>query len=222
MVKAILTGRKTMTRRIMKPQPGKFAGGCHPNNKPIRQAPYIDAYCGEKKTESNPIGMGTDWHWWTEDNRLGPFVAKCPFGVPGDRLWVRETFYPAFRRTDANSGCVFPHESGGLEAANKGWKPASGWKPSIHMPRWASRITLEITGVKVERLQDIDDCGVVDEGVDDPSWHKSYGNSDGDFIEPEGVAVDAFAELWDDLYGKQHPWKSNPFVWCYSFKVVNT
>lgn len=90
------------------------------------------------------------------------------------------------------------------------------------MPRKASRLTLEITDVRVQRLQDIDDWGVVAEGLDEPEWHKSYGNSDGDFIEPEGVAVEAFSEAWDDINGKKHPWASNPWVWAITFKRFNS
>lgn len=84
---AILDDRKTQHRLPMVPQPGAYAGGCHPANTARHDAPYIDAYCSEPKTAANPRGMSVEWCWWTEDDRPGPFLGRCPFGEPGDRLW---------------------------------------------------------------------------------------------------------------------------------------
>ena len=94
-----------------------------------------------------------------------------------------------------------------------------GWKPSAYMPRWASRITLEITGVRVERLQEISEADADKEGFNEDFPHKvfpEYFNQDmGDYSIPE-----CFGMLWDSINGKKHPWESNPFVWVIEFRKV--
>lgn len=139
MVRAILDGRKTQTRRIVKPQPHEECG-------PIEVGHYhptvIDRH-GDEQPGAEIFGA------YSLDGEWG---AKCPHGQPGDRLWVREAFaladdYEVDRVL--NPGGVF------YRATHSPADDTSRWRPSIHMPRWASRLTLEVTDVRVERVQDI-------------------------------------------------------------------
>lgn len=140
-------------------------------------------------------------------------LIKCPFGKVGDRLWVRETF---FEKCDPDSFeltgeyCyaaterqpVYQLDEDGGVAENKDGSTKSPWKPSIHMPRKASRITLEITNIRVERLNDIRDEDAYAEG-----------------IQPQcRTPKEAFAVLWNQIYGS---WDKNPWVWVIEFKVVH-
>jgi hypothetical protein len=96
MVRAILEDRKTQTRRVIKPQPVPFVQNtpdCHPQKHP---EPYIDSYCSERKIPENPRGMSDTWCWWTRDNRQGSEIGRCPYGKPGDRLWVKETWFEVY------------------------------------------------------------------------------------------------------------------------------
>lgn len=138
----------------------------------------------------------------------------CPYGKPGDRLWVRETWLPRnngtrfFYRADLD-----PVEAAGIS----GMYSDKGWRPSIFMPRWASRITLEIVSVRVERLQDISEEDAKAEGVtggyqgwnipeDRHQWHHPHRAS--------------YSALWDSINGKKHPWESNPFCWVIEFRRI--
>ena len=154
MVKAILDGRKTQTRRVIKDQP--------------------------------PLSMR---------DMFKPKNLKCPYGQVGDRLWVRETFKPY--------NCM----GGFAYKADGDLSTGFPWKPSIHMPRGASRITLEITESRAERLQDISEEDAKAEGV------KCCPNAVSDYKHH-------FMILWDSINGKKYPWDSNPWVWVISFKVV--
>ncbi len=218
MVRALLAGTKTVTRRVLKSMPAYTPGPLV--HRPTHPAQYFDAYCGAIKTAENPRGMSGDWCWWSADDRPAPDTTiKCPFGVPGDRLWVRETFCVASDDQDVH-----------VDGEPESWRPRglmaqwayyratdqdvidindpdgkrSPWKPSIFMPRWASRITLEITGVRVERLHDITDEDARAEGV-----------SGGSLTGP----VEAFEYLWCDINGAAS-WTANPWVWAVSFKRV--
>jgi len=243
MIRALLDGRKTQTRRLLKPQV------IEPKPRPLKHAPkhpgpYFDAYCGERKTEENPRGMSDRWCWWTADDRPDPLTEiRCPFGAPGHRLWVREAFthvtgngirvhYRADGEPTDREGRVLPTEPG-----------LRRWWPSIHMPRRSSRITLEITDVRVERLQDIDELDALAEGIEGRSVQGTLDGRAGEYV--VGSARDAFAALWDELSGKPRPlldddgdpvlddderpivipaqtWETNPWVWALSFKCVET
>jgi hypothetical protein len=159
MVRALLEGRKTQTRRIVKG---------HPHVLP-------------------PLNIG------------------CPYGVPGDRLWVRETWHPSDSGPELYAADYDSKERAGVEA----------WKPSIHMPRRASRITLEVTDVRVERLQDITEDEARAEGCDGKScpvgnlraWSASQCRYQ-------------FAWLWDEINGSRAAWSDNPYVWAITFRRI--
>jgi hypothetical protein len=185
MVSAILDGRKTQTRRPVKPQPNARIELC--------------SYNGWSTTH-NVNGCTCDGQY------------KSPFGSPGDRLWVRETFLLSTK------GKPFYRASTNL--------PGAKWKPSIHMPRHASRITLEVVSVRVERLREISEEGAIAEGIS-RGKNKSVwwcdevyqGVKDKSPISP--TAKKAFEDLWDSIYAaKGTGWDANPWVWVVEFKRV--
>ena len=191
MVRAILEGRKTQTRRVVKLPDDILPERTFvdPGNAPIfGPGPYVKAF-----------------HMVEGEELMYPRI-RCPYGYPGDRLWVRETWalHKAFDKHYDDT-----HEEIGKGLlhfrADDYAQPINKWKPSIFMPRWASRITLAIAEVRVERVQDIspDDC--VAEGV------TVYGSTD------SGDLRQAYAELWDSINGKTYPWASNPWVWAIHF-----
>ncbi len=194
MVRAILEGRKTVTRRVVKPQPD-FLGSMVDPNTPFKT---LDAGLHARIT--------------------------CPYGEPGDRLWVREAW-----AADAQVDAIAPSD---LSQGEPIWYPADlsvrqtgcsmiskgRVRPSIHMPRWACRILLEITAVRVERLQDISEEQALAEGVrGEPCDHARQACADigcwGD------TAKGAFGFLWESLNG-EGSWAANPWVWVVEFKRV--
>lgn len=192
MVRAILEGRKTMTRRIVKPQPEIRDYGCWyppvPVNERWRSAKH---YANEAHMRR---GLPMDFN---------------PYGQPGDRLWVRERGWIAKSKT-----AFAPY------VGNEGHAPRSPFGepykscPSIHMPRWASRITLEITGVRVERLQEISEADAESEGV--AEYAKSSCSRDpDDALDP----ISYFELLWSAINGRAS-WDNNPFVWVVEFKRI--
>lgn len=141
---------------------------------------------------------------------------RCPYGKTGDRLWVRESGW--------EEPCQFgyAYDADGISGSDAKHYKLSGWKrrPSIFMPRWASRILLKITDVQVERLQDISEADAVAEGVekhkDEPEWWRDYYNG------PENLcpfAVHSYATLWESINGKGS-WDANPWVWVISFRMI--
>ena len=201
MVRAILEGRKTQTRRLVMPMPA-----------------YPDAFKGVRM-EFNSSRCGVDI--WNCSGTLPAHFWKCPFGKPGDRLWVRETLQLIEADDEEWAwGYAADGELISFDRVNDTTlpfaEPLQKW-PSIHMPRWASRITLEVVSVKVERLQDISEADAIAEGVDycsefnhDECKYGSYGYQC------------AFERLWDSIYGKKPgcSWIDNPWVWACEFKVV--
>ncbi|WP_376716202.1 hypothetical protein [Pantoea agglomerans] len=206
MVCAVLDGRKTQTRRIIQSPAKNMQASGH---KVIEYREPGDKWYGEH-VFSMRNQSGT-WCDYTKEQ----FLAKCPFGAVGDRLWVRETFRVHSRATDVATLVYKASEQQSwtqqthrvpIEKCNK---PAvvDTWTPSIHMPRWASRITLEITGVCVERLQSISEEDAKAEGV------KTECSAGGDkyFL--------GFRSLWKSIYGDDS-WQANPWVWVVEFKRV--
>ncbi|EKZ6402260.1 morphogenetic protein [Klebsiella aerogenes] len=132
------------------------------------------------------------------------------FGKQGDRIWVRETW--ARYNIDQDS-----YDMAYRATPPEDWPEEGKWRPSIHMPRWASRILLEITGVRVERLNAISQEDAQDEGMELTGWRPTY--SDPDSGGEVWTPYDNFARLWDSIYG-EGSWKVNPWVWVIEFKRV--
>lgn len=177
MVRVILEGRKTQTRRIAK----VTDDGCSPG--------FITPTCG------------------FVPRRIEDHVAYCPFGQPGDRLWVREAHAivpaTAYRASTGVAQTVNPQDTYYAAVYREGFDRARcfSWKPSIHMPRWASRITLEITEIWVQRLQEINEEDAQAEGV-------------------EGGLAE-FGPLWDQINtAPGRTWEDNPWVWVIGFRRV--
>lgn len=213
MIRALLDGRKTQTRRIMKVQPSSG----------VRISPFVKSGFED--------GHGKE--------------LSCPFGQPGARIWVRETW------ADVNhDGCPAVayradgevrdlHEDDGDEddpRLEKYWFAAwypdlisgteGNWTPSIHMPRWASRITLEITDVRVERLNSISEEDAAAEGVGSALWFAAKGVPEeewaslGEHGAERASHINTFATLWESIYGTSS-WQANPWVWVLEFKRVD-
>jgi hypothetical protein len=176
MVRALLDGKKTQTRRIVKPQAAVL-------------------------TDELARGLGVQ-----PPAQQNHAVVPCPYGQPGDRLWVRETWKenPAIDFGNGHGAPLYRATWGNADTGDR-------WRPSIHMPRWASRITLEITNVRVQRLQEISEEDALAEGVDRPK------SSD-----PRSVAeltLWRFRELWESIHGPDS-WDANPWVWAITFKKL--
>lgn len=216
MVRAILEGRKTQTRRVI--------------SLPRWAEP------GEKHTfEMDDVTINgvryEDWPYAIAkvSGCLAPI--PCPYGVPGDKLWVRETFqvrslsYGEFGPTAFThyvaDGQDLPVPELGSHSAQEAVdefvkrKLWGGNIPAIHMPRWASRITLEITDVRVERVQDISEEDAEAEGVEPIEWHEDIGG-----MPYDGTShYSAYAELWDSINAKRgFGWDKNPWVWVVGFR----
>ncbi|HIB5812271.1 hypothetical protein RZO95_25380 [Klebsiella variicola subsp. variicola] len=212
MVRAILDGRKTLTRRIMKPQP-----------KPSKSRPG-DFWFSSKKLESmvhvSDLAPGNspiaDYHLFIQEH-------CCPFGAVGDRIWVRETFSPVDDTQYGGEKWVDYRATPKFEASHPaGWDCAPNdaealkWRPSIHMPRWASRILLEITDVRVERLNAISQADAIAEGA--PPSHPSIDCVSQEYGFPD-FSRSWFGQTWQHIYGEES-WDANPWVWVIEFKRV--
>jgi len=221
LVRAILEGRKTQTRRIVKPQPVASPGYEHATafHADTEYSRALGATFAGRDT--NPL------RWWFAD-ASGPRAAyACPYGSPGDRMWVRETWclaHPDYHDTDKEAG-TRPVKDGRFcfYAATDDVDTGDGspWKPSIHMPRWASRITLEVTAVSAERLQAISEADAQAEGVDRYAGacdHPRFGCDEIDCLGQTHRA--SFAALWDAINGDRAAWASNPWVWVIEFKRI--
>ena len=205
MVRAILEGRKFQTRRIVKPQPSKHHWKILPGYR--REIKLMECSNGlhAKVVDSIPVGT-----MQRRENDLDPVWIKCPYGSVGNILWVRETWGYCDR-----NHVIYRADDIEALAKERQWVSWPRWTPSIHMPRWASRISLKITDIRIERLQEISKEDALAEGVTlDPNCKKKW-------------AVDhdprmAFADLWDSINAKTFPWDKNPYVWCITFEAIKS
>ena len=200
MVKAIMEGRKTMTRRVIKPQPTK----------------------GETVCSWTCNGKLLDWGIADADGDPLDVSLKCPYGIPGDLLWVREAF--ATRPLpDGGEQVLFKEQFRNLWSVlqleqfieERGMaKPDIKWKPGMFLPRELSRLTLRVTAVRVERVQDISGMDAKREGVNIPA-HMPQDGADLDWAKKE------FALLWDSINAKRgYGWDANLWVWVVSFEKL--
>lgn len=206
MVRALLEGRKTQTRRVIKPQPQQLdTGKRYWQPRKGNDLVYVD--------------LDNGYAWW----EYAIAAQECPYGAVGDRLWVRETHTYAdinwsydggpelvaevdvdYKADDARhsmsvSDEIATHVSQWIED-KEAMGNGDNWRPSIYMPRWASRITLEITNVRVERAQDISQVDAMQEGTQ---------------------GKHSYAVLWDTINAKRgYGWDSNPWVWAITFRMV--
>lgn len=196
MVRAILAKTKTQTRRVIKPQPTLWRGD-------------ILEWQRSKSSTIHTVADG--------------LLADCPHGIPGDRLWVRETHFVA------GTGKIF------YRADGHDTESAYSWRPSIFMLRQSCRITLEITGVRAERLHDISEADALAEGVETDvhdqalvarkygtknEWFQVWSSELRNYENYENIAIASYRSLWDSINGKKYPWASNPWVWVVEFKQV--
>lgn len=198
MVRAVIDGRKTQTRRLVSPQP---------RITPTLQADY---------SLITPKGGGKGAN--------GGF--PCPFGKPGDRLWLRETcrailstdprdpferYFKYLADGASKSSELTDHEAAAWQIMRNYRGRIGATVPNIHMPRAASRITLEITDTRMERLQDISEQDAIAEGFDNPAGaNQGY----------QDRARCWLQNLWDSIYAAKHPWSGNPWVWVIEFRKV--
>ncbi|MDI3229257.1 hypothetical protein [Serratia marcescens] len=222
MVRAILDGRKTQTRRVIA---NVSPDNCIPLQKPTKTKDGIYTHVMD-----------------------APGNGLCPFGQIGDRLWVRETFAilgnedgcpidwdgNLIKGDEKHAARIYkascwqePGNYGLWSIPDRDTQYEGAWRPSIHMPRWASRITLEITAVRVERLNDISEEDAKAEGV--RALENNFGNGPAycdyllpnldDFAEWYNRARDSFKSLWKSIYGEES-WRANPWVWVIEFRRV--
>lgn len=229
MVRAILDGRKTQTRRVMKTQPGPIPDGYSPRIYWPARDRHMALMHMDRAT--------AQWERPGEYDGRHVLGSACgftfPYGQPGDRLWVRETFF-AFglweTRFSAKKGRDEWHfidltlemdriyQYAGPTPSNERHRssitPAWWKRPAIHMPRRASRIALEITGVRIERLNDCSDTDALAEGIR-PTNDGAFHVEDDTYRAPD--AVESYARLWEAINGAGS-WAANPWVWVVEFK----
>lgn len=189
-------------------------------------APMVRAILAGTKTQTRRVVKGWPLEWllppisFTPEYVADPANAACPYGQPGGRLWVRETWMADPPITDdwpstQFSGCKPRDHSLIPDRYRKpehclyradGRDDLHGWTPGIHMPRWSSRITLEVTGVRVERLQDISASDAIAEGI-----------PRGGPENPDGIEQREYRQLWEQINGPGS-WDANPWVWVVEFK----
>ncbi len=199
MVRAILDGSKTQTRRVVK-LPRAVS-------EPVALERMVD-YFDDDGVPYRSVVFGVQGAWMS--------AVTSPYGTVGDRMWVRETHAivpaTAYRCSTGIQQTVNQRDTYEAAIYREGFDLSTGglrWRPSIFMPRWASRITLEIRGVRVGRLQDISEADAIAEGCHDSEGAPTQ--------ELSGTSRGAYALLWDEINGKRAPWSSNPWVWVVEF-----
>lgn len=225
MVLATIEDRKTQTRRLIKHgQVFRFAPGGDLSTEEKR-AIYKEPFIWDKKNPAHP--------------KMAELLKLCPYGAPGDRLWVKETWMPDAPRNGTWSDVEFYGcKNASLDLIPERYRKPKhclyraswdgelvGWRPSIHMPRWASRITLQIVERRAERLQDITEADAKAEGIteraaaigrDGGVWFTENGQR---FYEEIGYRV-AFRQLWESINGPGS-WEGEKWVWVVTYQMLN-
>lgn len=221
MVRAILAGRKTQTRRVVKPQPVMA----------VMDGNAADALIAATNAGLVPRQPKPYWRWNGCHHIPWPkaVTCLCPYGVPGDRLWVREAHainpkLPASMHTAETA--LDRH----VRYRADGGEPWNSWRPSIHMPRWASRILLEVTDVRVERVGEISPKDIMAEGAvlrshDVDAFAIVGGNPKCPVSAFDGCVYPDLKSLWasgwDSINAKRgYGWADNPWVWAVTFRVL--
>lgn len=203
MIRAVLSGAKTQTRRLMNPAPPtpeqvRAMHGIGPGFYEEPRDPGVWRPTGSVWAVREVTGM-SDPRW------------RCRYGVPGDHLWCREAW--SVMNKDRTTVILHGHHKqpeDGLDIVYRATEDHGhrGWRPSIHLPRWASRLTLEVTDVRVQRLHEISGADAYAEGCSEHGPEKL------------GLAVHSFARVWREINGSDS-WESNPWVWAISFRRVD-
>jgi hypothetical protein len=207
MVRAILEGAKTQTRRVVKPQPPWWAEKVH-----------------------EWAQDGAQWRGQVAD---AIWTMRCPYGQSGDQLWVREAWativqYDDLKPSEIPKGTArWPVTYYAAHPKSASWNSCHRGRirPSIFMPRWASRVMLEVTGVRVERVQDISCADAEAEGCPMENYHdtrESIKDERGALIQSGRIGPPAwFSHLWDSINAKRgFGWDINPWVWVIEFEVL--
>lgn len=230
MVRAILAGRKTQTRRVVKPQPFEVHGHVGGRRELHDGTPVQPEHLGVNRCIWTKTGWAYDvaYNPETDARACTCTEVRCPYGAPGDRLWVREAW--TFVNMTEDKVCIAYPADGpdlpnrpmikvGPDVIERLWAGRDPWmhrsRPSIHMPRWASRLTLEVTNVRVERVHEITEEDAQAEGCEE------YAFTEQGRVGMVIPARDDFAALWDRINAKRgFGWGANPWVWAISFRVV--
>lgn len=237
MVLALLAGTKTQTRRLVKPQRGKQSKWLTPGL--VQQVPGGYMINGGWQMFHPKAGTTHTVDGLTVNESADSPLSwiKCPYGEPGDRLWVKETWLRGYRYvggdmicTDENGNDLEPEVFYKATDDNFVWHDDDGsptetvpWKSPRFMPRWASRIELEIVSVRVERLNEISEADAEAEGVKTWSDHVSK-DSEGAYgllglMLMRSPYSNQYRALWESINGKGS-WQDNPYVWVIEFKQV--
>ncbi|RVG29722.1 hypothetical protein [Sinorhizobium meliloti] len=210
MVRALLDGRKTQTRRLLTPHNTFFDGRPWSKLAKAQEWDWGNASVDNGPSPAGNPGPYLHLPWLAGD--ADPFEQTVhriyPKVQPGDRIWVKETHAivpsTAYRMSTGVEQTVNPADRDDAAVYREGWeRSAPSWKPSIFMPRWASRLTLPVMAVKIERLQDISDADATAEGL---------AGVELDGMDPRGW----YRDLWDSINGVG-AWAANPWVIAYSF-----
>lgn len=234
MINAILDGRKTQTRRVVTIPSKRIAKKY--GDVLVYNVSYYAPPSG--RSQQGWADPGINYHTYDPKDMemIGNHIDPCPYGQPDDQLWVRETWSslecldrakpaqvsvgsPIFYHADKK--WVHHHEDRQIEHVHTPHEWAGKKRPSIFMPRWASRIDLLIKDTRVERLQDISVNDAIAEGIksNDYAW-RNY-SVDLSSAQAFGmVPQDSFKTLWDSINAKTHPWQSNPWVWVIDFERI--
>lgn len=199
MVRALLDGRKAQTRRVIKPPPVNLR---ELDDRLSRQFNDPDLWGYAYAEDGNHMPLS----YW---------LNLCNYGQPGDYLWVRETWDQPYKRTENENGCIYRADYGYKHGLDPNFAKDNKWKSPIHMFRWASRLTLLIEDIRVERVQDISESDAIAEGTQQPMGMQAAWSE-----------RDVFYQLWNSINGKPKPdgtdysWEANPWVWVIEFKVI--